>query len=93
MTPELAMSLADGCPECVRNVEAPKSAVAVEGGWRTAYLCADCGHAWTTDWAEKALPLSQIRPAAWDNWGTSKSGPAGASTPVAPGLTDDRSAG
>jgi hypothetical protein len=76
VTPELAMGLVDGCPECVRNTEAPRSAVAVTGGWRTAYMCADCGHAWTTDWAEKALVQSQIRGDSWDNWDTSKDGPA-----------------
>lgn len=36
----------DGCPECVRNVEAPHR-------WhgRTAfYRCTDCGHEWSTSW-------------------------------------------
>lgn len=47
-----AMSNVDGCPECVRNVEPPRSAVPVDQGWRCAYLCSSCGHAWTTDWRE-----------------------------------------
>jgi hypothetical protein len=47
-----AMSRADGCPECVLNVEAPKSTATLTTGYRCAYLCADCGHAWTTDWSE-----------------------------------------
>lgn len=42
----------DGCPECVLNTEPPRSVTALEKGARAAYLCADCGHAWTTDWSE-----------------------------------------
>jgi hypothetical protein len=47
-----AMSSADGCPECVLNVEPPRSYVPTDNGYRTAHLCASCGHAWTTDWME-----------------------------------------
>jgi hypothetical protein len=47
-----AMSNVDGCPECVTNTEPPRSAVPVEGAWRCGYLCAACGHAWTTDWRD-----------------------------------------
>jgi hypothetical protein len=47
-----AMSLIDGCPECVHNTEPPKSAARVADGWFTAYSCSDCGHAWTTSWKD-----------------------------------------
>lgn len=46
------LSWADGCPECVLNVEPPRSVVELTNGFRNAYLCSDCGHAWTTDWRE-----------------------------------------
>lgn len=46
------MSLIDGCPACVLNTEPPRSTVRLEQGWRCAYLCTDCGHAWTTDWRD-----------------------------------------
>lgn len=42
----------DGCPECVVNAELPKSTAALADGFRAAYLCTDCGHAWTTDWKD-----------------------------------------
>jgi len=48
--PTLWMAAVDGCPECVLNVEPPTSTVALTNGYRNAYLCSDCGHAWTTDW-------------------------------------------
>lgn len=44
------MAAVDGCPECVANVEPPLSHIVLELGYRCAYLCSDCGHAWTTDW-------------------------------------------
>jgi len=47
-----AMSNIDGCPNCVTNAEPPRSATQLEQGWRCAYLCHDCGHAWTTDWRD-----------------------------------------
>lgn len=43
---------ADGCPECVVNVEIPRSVVVLKDGHRAAYVCSDCGHAWTTDWRD-----------------------------------------
>lgn len=46
------MTQIDGCPECVVNAELPKSVAPLTTGYRTAYLCADCGHAWTTDWKD-----------------------------------------
>ncbi len=42
----------DGCPNCVQNVEPPRSVAFIEGGLRAAYLCTDCGCAWTTDWKD-----------------------------------------
>lgn len=45
-----AISAVDGCPECVLNVEPPRSTTTLTDGYRNAYLCSDCGHAWTTDW-------------------------------------------
>lgn len=70
-----AMSKVDGCPECVLNTEPPRSAVAVGNGWRCAYLCSDCGHAWTTDWAAESAQLcgkrvittAQFEGGLWDN--------------------------
>lgn len=44
------MSRIDGCPECVLNTEPPRSVTTTNDGFRAAYLCSDCGHAWTTDW-------------------------------------------
>lgn len=46
------MSRLDGCPECVLNTELPKSTAPTDNGYRAAYLCNDCGHAWTTDWTD-----------------------------------------
>jgi hypothetical protein len=46
------MSLADACPSCVLNLEPPRSAARIPGGWTAAYLCSSCGHAWTTDWKD-----------------------------------------
>lgn len=45
-------SLTDGCPSCVVNVEPPRSVTTLAIGFRAAYLCSDCGHAWTTDWKD-----------------------------------------
>lgn len=42
----------DGCPECVTNTEPPRSVAPTDNGYRCAYLCGDCGHAWTTDYRE-----------------------------------------
>ena len=42
----------DGCPNCVLNHEPPLTSVDVDNGIRCAYLCSDCGHAWTTDYRE-----------------------------------------
>ena len=49
-----AISRIDGCPrpECT-NTEAPKSWAEVERGYLLAYLCADCGAAWTYETKEK----------------------------------------
>lgn len=41
----------DGCPECVENTEAPRAVTPTRDGWMAAYLCADCGHSWTTSWS------------------------------------------
>ena len=46
------MSRVDGCPECVVNAEPPRSAVPTAEGFRAAYLCGSCGHAWMTDWRD-----------------------------------------
>ena len=45
-----AMGRLDGCPNACDNTEAPRAAYPLEDAWRCSYLCADCGHAWTTDW-------------------------------------------
>ena len=42
----------DGCPNCVANVEPPKSTAVGDDGALCAYLCSDCGHAWTTSWRD-----------------------------------------
>lgn len=47
------MSRVDGCPEACGNVEPPRSVIGVATGYRAGYLCHDCGHAWTTDWADE----------------------------------------
>jgi hypothetical protein len=47
-----ALSRVDGCPECVHNTEPPRAAVPSTTGWWCSYLCSDCGHTWTTDWAD-----------------------------------------
>ena len=41
----------DGCPApgCT-NTEAPTTCVPLTAGHRCAYLCTDCGRAWTTDY-------------------------------------------
>lgn len=47
----LWMSQADGCPECVHNVEPPRDVARNDaGGYFAGYLCSDCGHAWITSW-------------------------------------------
>lgn len=46
-------ALIDGCPECVYNTEAPSSVHDDSPrGWLANYVCADCGHAWTTSWGK-----------------------------------------
>jgi hypothetical protein len=52
--PDIArwMSRADGCSECVTNVEPPRDVKATADGWMAAYLCSDCGHAWLTSWRD-----------------------------------------
>lgn len=40
----------DGCPECVVNVEPPRSVTTLSDVYRATYLCSDCGHSWFTDW-------------------------------------------
>jgi hypothetical protein len=47
-----ALSRADGCPEACQNTEMPRAAIPIDRGWRTSYLCSDCGTAWTTDWRD-----------------------------------------
>jgi DNA-directed RNA polymerase subunit M/transcription elongation factor TFIIS len=42
---------ADGCPECVVNVETPWLHETRPDGCSTAYECHDCGHSWSTSWA------------------------------------------
>lgn len=47
------LSSADGCPECVTNVETPSSVYDQGAGQYLAnYLCMSCGHAWTTSWRD-----------------------------------------
>lgn len=46
------MDHVDGCPQCVVNVEPPKSSVRRGDATLSAYLCSDCGHAWTTEWRD-----------------------------------------
>lgn len=48
----LPVARIDGCPECVYNTEAPRSVEPFTNGFNAAYLCTDCGHAWTTSWKE-----------------------------------------
>lgn len=48
----LALSRVDGCPECVRNTEAPHDAYPTSDGYVATYHCADCGHRWSTAWRE-----------------------------------------
>ena len=45
---------ADGCPECVANVEVPRGILASQEGHRftALYRCADCGHTWPTGWTD-----------------------------------------
>lgn len=50
-----AKGRADGCPGC-DNTEPPRAAIPLDDGWRCAYLCADCGRAWTTDYPERSAP-------------------------------------
>lgn len=47
-----AMALVDGCPEACGNTEPPRSAVRTADGWFCAYVCSDCGAAWTTSWKD-----------------------------------------
>lgn len=43
----------DGCPDCVANYEAPKAVLDDgDGGFFASYVCADCGHAWLTNWRD-----------------------------------------
>jgi hypothetical protein len=50
--PDLPESRVDGCPGCVQNVELPNSTTPTTDGFSATYLCADCGHAWTTSWKD-----------------------------------------
>ena len=47
------MSLVDGCPECP-NVQPPMATIPTipDRGWCNRYVCADCGHTWTTEWKD-----------------------------------------
>lgn len=47
-----AISRVDGCPACP-NTEPPKTWQPVPGGYFLAYLCSDCGAAWTHETKEK----------------------------------------
>lgn len=47
-----AMSRVDGCATACGNTEAPRAAIPTNNGWMASYLCADCGHAWTTSWKD-----------------------------------------
>lgn len=68
----------DGCPECVLNTEPPRSSTLLDGAVRCAYLCSDCGHAWTTDWAAGSVDeVRDFRLTTWEN----KASPNGALTP------------
>lgn len=49
--PRHPMSMVDGCPNCVSNVEPPFSYHELETGWSCSYICRDCSHIWTTDWS------------------------------------------
>lgn len=48
--PACAEPHADGCPECVVNVEEPWFHDVGPRGCSGAYRCSDCGHEWTTSW-------------------------------------------
>ena len=50
------MARIDGCPECVVNTEAPLRVRESPGnvpGFTADYRCTDCGHRWTTAWADE----------------------------------------
>jgi len=42
----------DGCPGCP-NIETPRTWAETPAGYLLAYLCADCGAAWTYETKEK----------------------------------------
>jgi hypothetical protein len=47
-----ALSLLDGCPECVINTELPQVVESIPSkAQRASYRCSDCGHAWITEWS------------------------------------------
>ncbi len=49
------MARIDGCPECVINTEPPLSVREADSnlpGFYADYCCTDCGHRWTTAWAD-----------------------------------------
>ena len=54
------MGHATACPECP-NTEPPRDAVETYGGWLVAYLCSDCGAAWTIDYPESSANVSVPR--------------------------------
>ena len=86
------MSHLDGCPECVYGTELPKSWAPTTDGYQTAYLCSDCGHAWTTDWKDEEvgrLPLRARRNEGdvWENGANKRRPPGGALTPSLPGAS------
>ena len=40
----------DGCPECIYNVEEPRSSSRKGDEVTCYYECSDCGHRWFTGW-------------------------------------------
>jgi hypothetical protein len=47
-----AMGKTDACPECLWNVEWPRSVSPTADGFRADYLCSDCGQFWNTSWKD-----------------------------------------
>ena len=50
--PQPWLARTDRCPECVTNTETPITVEPVRGGYLATYVCAACGHHWTTSWAD-----------------------------------------
>ena len=82
------MGRATACPECP-NTEPPRDAVETYGGWLVAYLCSDCGWAWTIDYPAVSFS-GDVSEGSETMGGQLKRPPGGASTPSIPrGLRPD----